>query len=56
VLWGAIHGVAALILTAEGFPFAARSKLVDAAIENAIRGMTHSARNGRAVRTAQAAR
>jgi AcrR family transcriptional regulator len=48
VLWGAIHGVVALILTAEGFPFAARSKLVDAAIENAIRGMTHSARNRRA--------
>ena len=41
VLWGAVHGVIALILTAEGFPFAARSKLVDAAIENAIRGMTN---------------
>jgi AcrR family transcriptional regulator len=48
VLWGAVHGVVALVLTAEGFPFAARTKLVDAAIENAIRGMTHSARNRRA--------
>jgi AcrR family transcriptional regulator len=41
VLWGAVHGVVALVLTAEGFPFAARTKLVDAAIENAIRGMTN---------------
>jgi AcrR family transcriptional regulator len=39
VLWGAIHGVVALILTAEGFPFAHRSKLVKTAIDNAIRGM-----------------
>jgi AcrR family transcriptional regulator len=43
VLWGAVHGVVALILTAEGFPFAARSKLVDAAIDNAIRGMINPA-------------
>ncbi len=41
VLWGAIHGVIALIFTAEGFPFVTRSKLVDAAIDNAIRGMVH---------------
>lgn len=39
VLWGAVHGVVALILTAEGYPFAARAKLVDAAIDNALRGM-----------------
>lgn len=39
VLWGAIHGVLALVLTAEGYPFAARAKLVDAAIENAVRGI-----------------
>jgi AcrR family transcriptional regulator len=39
VLWGAVHGVVALMLTAEGYPFVARSKLVDAAIDNAIRGM-----------------
>lgn len=43
VLWGAVHGVVALILTAQGFPFAERSKLVDAAIENAIRGMARPA-------------
>lgn len=48
VLWGAIHGVIALILTAEGFPFAARSKLVDAAIENAVRGMMNPTTNKRA--------
>ena len=48
VLWGAIHGVIALILTAEGFPFAARSKLVDAAIDNAIRGMMNPTRTKRA--------
>ncbi|TMJ01580.1 MAG: TetR/AcrR family transcriptional regulator [Alphaproteobacteria bacterium] len=47
VLWGAVHGVVALVLTAEGFPFAARTKLVDAAIENAIRGMTNPTRNRR---------
>lgn len=45
VLWGAIHGVIALIFTAEGFPFAARSKLVDAAIDNAIRGMMSPTRS-----------
>lgn len=39
VLWGAVHGVVALVLTAEGFPFAARAELVDAAIDNAMRGM-----------------
>lgn len=43
VLWGAVHGVMALILTAEGFPFAARTKLVDAAIDNALRGITRPA-------------
>lgn len=48
VLWGAVHGVVALVLTAEGFRFAARTKLIDAAIENAIRGMTNPARNRRA--------
>lgn len=48
VLWGAVHGVVALALTAEGFPFAARTKLVDAAIENAIRGMTNPTSNTRA--------
>jgi AcrR family transcriptional regulator len=47
VLWGAVHGVVALVLTAEGFPFAARTKLVDAAIENAIRGMTSPTRTKR---------
>jgi AcrR family transcriptional regulator len=47
VLWGAIHGVIALILTAEGFPFAVRTKLVDAAIENALRGMMNSTGNRR---------
>lgn len=45
VLWGAVHGVIALILTAEGFPFAARTKLVDAAIENALRGMMNPSGN-----------
>jgi AcrR family transcriptional regulator len=44
VLWGAVHGVVALVLTAEGFPFAARAELVDAAIENAMRGMMSSGR------------
>jgi AcrR family transcriptional regulator len=48
VLWGAVHGVVALVLTAEGFPFAARTKLVDAAIENAIRGISMPTRNRRA--------
>lgn len=48
VLWGAVHGVIALTLTAEGFPFAARAKLVDAAIDNALRGMMNSTRNKRA--------
>ena len=48
VLWGAVHGVVALVLTAEGYPFAARTKLVDAAIENAIRGMTSPTRTRRA--------
>ncbi len=38
-LWGAIHGVLALLLTAEGYPFAGRAKLIDAAIDNAIRGI-----------------
>jgi len=50
VLWGAVHGVVALILTAEGYPFAARIKLVDAAIDNALRGMTNPAGNKRASR------
>jgi AcrR family transcriptional regulator len=45
VLWGAIHGVVVLILTAEGFPFAARFKVVDAAIDNAMRGMMNPTRN-----------
>ena len=48
VLWGAVHGVMALILTAEGFPFAARTKLVDAAIDNALRGITNSPGSKRA--------
>jgi hypothetical protein len=48
VLWGAVHGVVALVLTAEGFPFAARSKLVDTAIENALRGMMTATANQRA--------
>jgi AcrR family transcriptional regulator len=48
VLWGAVHGVVALILTAEGYPFAARTKLVDAAIDNALRGMTNRAGHKRA--------
>jgi AcrR family transcriptional regulator len=48
VLWGAVHGVVVLILTAEGFPFAARSKAVDAAIDNAVRGMMSTTRNKRA--------
>lgn len=48
VLWGAVHGVIALILTAEGFPFAARAKLIDAAIDNALRGMMNPTRNKRA--------
>lgn len=39
VLWGAVHGVIALVLTAEGFPFAARNDLVETAVENALRGM-----------------
>src|SRR4051794_36321559 len=50
VLWGAVHGVVALVLTADGFPFAARTKLVEAAIENAIRGMTGPTGNRRAAR------
>ena len=45
VLWGAVHGVVVLILTAEGFPFAARFKVVDAAIDNAMRGMMNPTRN-----------
>jgi AcrR family transcriptional regulator len=48
VLWGAVHGVVALILTAEGYPFAARTKLVGAAIDNTLRGMTNPAGNKRA--------
>lgn len=47
VLWGAVHGVIALILTAEGFPFAARAKLIDAAIDNALRGMMNPTRSKR---------
>lgn len=47
VLWGAAHGVIALILTAEGFPFAARAELVDAAIDNALRGMMNPTRKER---------
>ena len=47
VLWGAVHGVIALILTAEGFPFAGRNKLVDAAIENALQGMVNPAKSKR---------
>jgi AcrR family transcriptional regulator len=49
VLWGAVHGVVVLILTAEGFPFAQRSKVVDAAIDNAVRGMMSTTKNKRAV-------
>jgi AcrR family transcriptional regulator len=45
VLWGAIHGVVALLLTAEGYPFAERSKVIEAAIDNAIRGMMNPTRN-----------
>jgi hypothetical protein len=45
VLWGAVHGVVVVMLTAEGFPFAARSKVVDAAIDNAVRGMMNPTRN-----------
>ena len=48
VLWGAVHGVVVLILTAEGFPFAARFKVVDAAIDNAMRGMMNPTRSKRA--------
>ena len=44
VLWGAVHGVLALILTVEGYPFAARTRLIDAAIENAIRGILRPTR------------
>ena len=47
VLWGAVHGVVALVLTAEGFPFATRTNLIEAAIENAIRGMTNPKGNRR---------
>jgi AcrR family transcriptional regulator len=49
VLWGAIHGVLALLLTAEGYPFVTRSKLIDATIDNAIRGMMNPTRNRRAM-------
>ncbi len=48
VLWGAVYGVVVLILTAEGFPFAARFKVVDAAIDNAMRGMMNPTRSKRA--------
>jgi AcrR family transcriptional regulator len=48
VLWGAVYGVVVLILTAEGFPFAARFKVVDAAIDNAVRGMMNPTRSKRA--------
>jgi len=44
VLWGAMHGVLALLLTAEGYPFAARAKLIDAAIDNAVRGIANPAK------------
>jgi len=44
VIWGAVHGVVALVFTAEGFPFAARAKLVDAAVDNAIRGIMNPSR------------
>lgn len=47
VLWGAIHGVIVVILTAEGYPFATRSQVVDAAIDNALRGMTNPNPNPR---------
>jgi AcrR family transcriptional regulator len=49
VLWGGIHGVLALMLTAEGFPFATRTKLVDAAIDNAIRGVMNPAAKTRPI-------
>jgi AcrR family transcriptional regulator len=41
VLWGAVHGVLVLHLAAQGFPFADRSELVEAAIDNAICGMAN---------------
>lgn len=50
VLWGAVHGAVALVLTAQGFPFADRARLVDATIDNAIRGMLSPAPAGRASR------
>lgn len=42
LLWSAVHGAVVLILTAEGFPFAGRSKVVDAAIDNALRGLAET--------------
>jgi AcrR family transcriptional regulator len=45
VLWSAVHGVVVLVLTAEGFPFAARVKVVQAAIDNAMRGMAGPIKN-----------
>lgn len=48
VLWGAVHGVVVLMLTAEGFPFAQRSKVIDAAIDNAVGGMMARPRRTRA--------
>lgn len=42
-MWGAIHGIVALMLTAEGFPFVNRATLITAAIDNCMRGLMNGA-------------
>jgi AcrR family transcriptional regulator len=42
-MWGAIHGIVALMLTAEGFPFVNRGTLITAAIDNCMRGLMNDA-------------
>jgi AcrR family transcriptional regulator len=42
-MWGAVHGIVALLLTAQGFPFVNRATLITAAIDNCIRGLTNDA-------------
>jgi len=38
-LWAAVHGVTALLITMKGFPFAARTALVDHTIDTLIAGL-----------------
>ncbi len=38
-LWAAVHGITSLLITQQGFPFAARAALVDHLIDSLLAGL-----------------